>query len=308
MFGNLLSENIDSQSLLQSFASLGLEEDREFCYMIAEWNDIACELGPDDRYGEKAAEVMKTVADVVEQCAAGSGLSYVHEQEPGVFAFIMPGEALNGYLSGWRQLAETIQKAIARQLGLNITVYAGKPAAGPEQLAESVKTAHASRNCKFAYNGGPVIVHNEACPASVNYLELEPEYYTELIERLEEQDTAAVSEAVDRMFEQFHRQRFSHESVKGSVTRCVLGITRTIRDMQGDENELPTLQPMLNWDRYPVSPSGLKSLFTGFIKDSSDFIARLRKENSKGSIQKVKQYIENRYSENISLKSIAKLF
>ncbi|HTG68651.1 MAG TPA: helix-turn-helix domain-containing protein, partial [Candidatus Udaeobacter sp.] len=80
------------------------------------------------------------------------------------------------------------------------------------------------------------------------------------------------------------------------------------RSMEGDEQSLLSLQPMLGWQDINLSLGELKKLFTAFIEESQQSIAELRKKQQKGGIQKIKCYIEGNFSQNISLKSIAAQF
>jgi len=52
----------------------------------------------------------------------------------------------------------------------------------------------------------------------------------------------------------------------------------------------------------------LKELFTSFAAEASGYIGRLRSDQTKGSIEKIRKYIEQHYADNISLKSIAATF
>jgi two-component system response regulator YesN len=78
--------------------------------------------------------------------------------------------------------------------------------------------------------------------------------------------------------------------------------------MDGDKNGLPILDAMHIWTKMPASLQGLKAMFKTFIQESTVYIAELRKTNTKGCIQKIKQYIETHYDQNLSLKSIAAIF
>jgi two-component system response regulator YesN len=125
---------------------------------------------------------------------------------------------------------------------------------------------------------------------------------------MEENELAAIHPHIDQIFSEFQLKWMTPEAVKMSIHRCVLTVVSLIKNMDGNEKELMTLPRMTKWHDLPITFHTLKQLFSDFIVESTTLVYHLRKEKNKGSVQKIKAYIELHYDENISLKSIASEF
>src|SRR5690606_17277888 len=179
---------------------------------------------------------------------------------------------------------------------------------GLTELALAYQTAKEALQYRFAVDEESPVLYERIASEKLNFLEPEESMFGELLEAVEEQDEAQYTQLIDELFKTFRENRFAPEAVKMAIHRMVTDVLKVMRDMGIDEREMQSLEPMLGWHDLNVTLGEIRRLFSLFIAESANMIAEQRKETSKGGIQKIKQYIDTHFHENISLKSIAARF
>lgn len=208
----------------------------------------------------------------------------------------------------WEAFAVRLLATMPQEERANLRAYVGKPGLGVGGISESYRTAKETVHYKYALDGQTVIMYHQASHITLRYKQSDAKLNAELAEAVEEGDEAAVLASIGKLFDSFGQERFAPESVQASIAQCVLGITRIVRELEGDENDLQTLKAMMQWSNEPKTLSGLRAMIVAFVSECMTYLADRRKHRSKGGIQKVKHYIETHYHENMSLKSISKIF
>ncbi|WP_141503128.1 response regulator transcription factor [Paenibacillus luteus] len=137
---------------------------------------------------------------------------------------------------------------------------------------------------------------------------LDDDLSCKLVEAVEENDAYHIRLVVDRIFSEFSEKRFSPEEIQTGIVQCVLMICKSIRSMEGDETELTSFESLINWYHHNVTLDEIKRLFNEFLFEAGDLINRLYRTYGKGRIHKIKTYIDQNYSKNISLRIIAGQF
>jgi len=229
---------------------------------------------------------------------------YEHRNQYGMIA---TSAMLAGFAGNEARFAETLQARLTRGTGETVVVYVGAPVRGLARLREAYATAKQALQYKFVRQEGPIL-YREVCGLALQYLEPDSKIFQEWTESVESGDVERIRAAVDRLFAAFREQVLAVEAVKTSVNRCVLDVVRLIRELGGDERELASLEPMLGWHDLNVTPRELRRLLERFGAEAAEYVSSLRKEKAKGSIHKVKSYIDAHFHENISLKSLAAKF
>lgn len=283
---------------------LGFRADQDFCYFLVERNNTPFGSASEAEAQQRLSGWKRAAAETFGQSLKVT----VCEQGVSTFGLIVPSDSLTGLGKSWQALGEALVRAIPEEERAEVRIYAGKPAKGLHAVAESYRTAKKAVRYKFAFADSRFIGYEQTLEAELNYVELDAKLHARLVESVEESDAGSCAHLVDRMFETFCRERFAPESVRSAIARCVLGVISIVREMEGAEQELSSLKPVLDWHEEPHTPDGLKRLFHTFLTESLAYIAELRKEKAKGDICKIKSYIEANYRENLSLKSIAKKF
>lgn len=300
-FDGLVTGTLDKALSSEMMRALGLGDAEELCYFDVELNDL--QLTHDDSEVRWKTDVADAISSAIDQAAV-----YVHERQRGVCGFVAGQQSWKSNCRSWKQFAVMLQQRLREQLGANVVLYGGKAVPAVELVSESYRTAGEAWRHKYASTGdGPLLFEEwEGCP--LRYLETDDSVVARLMLNIEENEPSALSGEIDEIFDRFKAERYEPDAVVRSITRFIFGVVRIVESMDGDKNELLMLDAMHAWMQTPASLQGLKAMFINFIQESTVYIAELRKNNTKGSIQKIKQYIETHYDQNLSLKSIASVF
>ncbi|MFS0722742.1 response regulator [Paenibacillus sp. 1P07SE] len=231
---------------------------------------------------------------------------YIHKRQSGVYALLINDSAVESV--GWHTYLVTLHTRLKETLGDHIYLYAGKAVRDITGLHESYRSVIQMRAFKYAVPGSMPFLYEELQSIPLQYSDIEDRLFGRLMEAMEEQEAVAAQQTLDEIFLQFQEQRFAESAVNRAVSRLVFGVARIIETMQGDVRDLPGFHAMGEWSSSPVTIEGLRVIFEQFMGESMRLISDLRKNGSKGNIQKIKQYIEAHYNESISLKSIASHF
>ncbi|MNJ43602.1 Bifunctional transcriptional activator/DNA repair enzyme AdaA [compost metagenome] len=220
---------------------------------------------------------------------------------------IVPERVLKPYQNGIRMFAEALQDNIKVQDG-RVFIYAGCPVEGLAGLRNAYESAKEALLYKYVHDRDGIIIYSPADEGTVQYVPVDQELYQRLLEQIEEFKLEELDRTIKQMFRRFQENRYAPEAVKMNIHQGVLGVIDIIRSMDGDEQSLDSLAPIIGWHDLNLSLQELLRLFTAFAVESGQYIGELRKEQQRGGIHKIRAYIEEHYHENISLKSIAAAF
>lgn len=284
---------------------LGVHPDDEFRYVLVEINDIhpwrnVNIVQESEQLKEKAGQALGTLLGEEKH-------HYLHEHRNRL-GFLLPSGVLSRYRGEAEPFAKELQITLTEQMGTPVYIYVGKNVKQLINLGGSYRTAKVATLYKFIEDGSKVVVYDRIQQLTLNYMDMDHALYDRLIEQIEEQHTEAIMSSIDTIFQEFKLKLYAPEAIKLAIHQCVSGIVKILKNMEIDERNVASLEPMLGWQDLNLSLGELKRLFTDFIMESAQWMAKRRKENMKGGIQKIKSYIESNYSENISLKSIAAQF
>lgn len=206
------------------------------------------------------------------------------------------------------QLICSLRTALSRAAQAPVVLFAGRTVTHIAEVRQSYLSALEALQYRFSEDGCALIRWEAVKGKPLNHHDMDQALLSRLIEQAEENNKEGYLQAIDSIFQQFYAGRFAPSAIHNSLSRCAMGILKVIRDMDDSEAELPKLNGLLDWQNKPVDLKGLKELLIRFVSEAACRIAALRKEMSKGGIDKIRKYIEAHYMENISLKSIAARF
>jgi len=280
------------------------EEDRIF-YLFAELNDNYNWFPYEEkvsyaRFKELVEQELVRIASAEQPICLNE-----HRNRIGI---LLPGYLLAQWGGDLERLLIAFRDALDEHLGKGVFLYAGSAVQGLSEIRESYKTAKEAILYKYINEDSRIVIFDQIQSEKLNYIGFDPADFNKFMEQMEELQLEAAITIVNKWFHDFREKRYAPEAVKMNIQLCLMGILKTIRNMEGDEQSLLTLGPLLSWHDSHLSLGELKKLFIAFIEESQLSIAELRREQLKSDIQKIKSYIEANYSQNISLKSIAALF
>ncbi|MFD1177507.1 response regulator [Paenibacillus puldeungensis] len=301
---SILKGDADEGAIAGWEERLNLKAVNELFYMLVELNDH-------HPWREKAEDItpsrfMELVQAALERLA-GDGQTFPLREHRNRLGLIVPDRALAPLGDSIRSFAERLLREL-EVLDGRVFVYAGGPVSRLTELREAYQAAREALQYKYICDDSGIVLSAEASLQPIQYLAIDQGLYGRIIEQVEELQLDRLEDSIRAMFRDFQEKRYAPEAVKMNLHQCVLGIVQIVRRMDGDEQSLRFLAPMMGWPDLNLTLREIKRLFASFAVESSRYIAELRRERQRGDIHKIRSYIETHYQDNITLKSIASRF
>lgn len=303
-FVALIQGTLGAEEIAECRRLFGIPPGSKLCYVLVEINDVHPWSGDKSRLTreEICAQVRRCLAQINPELSD----VYLHEHRNRIGMMIaLDHLRYGGDIDGF--IAE-LQRQLMKALNNTVYVYAGAAVPGLEQLAEAFRTAKDAQQYKYVNSGRMTVNYERVRELPLNFEDLDSALCNRLVEHVEEMDEEGILRDIAEIFQEFERKRYAPEAIKLGIHKCVSGIVGSIRRMEIDEQAVASLEPIISWQDYNLSPGEIRRLLAAFARECARLAGQRRKENLKGGIQKIKAYIEAHYTENISLKSIAARF
>jgi len=305
IFEALIKGETNRKNIEEWEQTLGIQKTENLFYMFIEINDAHLSKGntggvfPNEEIRNLLSHSITAILSLEEPV-----LLYEHHD---LYGMIVTDKILSQFFGSIERFAAALQNRLSETIGKTIIIYVGAPVQHLDQLPKAYATAKEALQYKFVEPEGPII-YEKVSAQPLQYIELDPNLHRRLMESVEENDAVQIGEAVGQIFSVFQENRFAPEAVKTSINQCVFGVIRLIRELNGKEDGLASLQLMTSWNDINITLGELQNLFFKFMSEAAGYIVTIRKDKAKGFIHKVKRYIDSHFHEDITLKSLAAMF
>lgn len=278
---------------------------REFSYILVEINNLSPWNTPSVPSKEDLAIEIKKALQSITGYHGNDIFIYGHQR---AYGFIAPNIYYEERFGTVREFAQELGACLASRYDLEFRIYAGKPVQKLGQLRDAYASAKQAMQYKLIKHHERVIAYTDVEHEALNYIHLEDDCTRNLIQAVEEGEEPDLAPSIRQFLQSLIEKSFSPEAMKTAIDRFVAGIVKSIRSMDGNEKALRSLESMISWHDYSITLEELERLLLLFAAEASETIARLRKTFVKGSIHKIKSYVDANYHQNITLKSMAAQF
>lgn len=229
----------------------------------------------------------------------------IHERGNNQYGVIVPEEWMDKLADPvWRSYPPLLE-FLKKELGTDIALYVGHKAGHLKQIVESGAGAEKCLNYRFAAGCNGIYMADELLKLPLFYFDIDEGLYSKLIYEVEANQPQGYSSAVEAIFTEFQERHFAPAAVTNTIRRSMIAIINIIRQLEGDENNVPGVAELLNWQTKYRNLSQLKQVFLQFTGEAAAYISDKRSGKNEGQIEKIKKYIDGHYRENIYLKGIA---
>ncbi|MFC0472082.1 response regulator [Halalkalibacter kiskunsagensis] len=302
MFEDVLSGNItEHQKELSNFFQL--ERVKRMYYIIVEVN--TCSTYHSDL--KKVDVIKEYISDAIFEISNEKSIM-IRDHELNRYGVFVTDQHLEKFANHIAGFVNELQTTLQHMLNKVVSIYVGQAVEHINDLNTSFETATKTMEYRYTQLENEPIIYDMVKDQTIIHSEITDEVFISLMEAIEENDSSNMRKKIDLMFEEFQEKLFAPESIQTTIKRCVHGVMKAIRSMEGNEQQLTKLQPILNLNNSSLTLLQLKELLIEFVEEASGYIFKLRKQNVKSDIHKIKNYIEQHYHKNISLKSIAHTF
>lgn len=297
----LLQSELSEQSVEQIAGVLNIPVSSAYTYMLLEIQD----LQPDG-----TVDYLPALQQALMQCFDQDDTTLpIQVREHNQYGVVIPLQLMNTKLGhDRRDQFIRLRQQLELELQEAVAIHVGQTVANLKDIGQSFSSANDCLNYKFVEPRNQAVFAEEVLQTPLYYFDVDAELHSKLIDQIEENQAQAYEATVAAMFEQFQQKRFAPSAVANTITRSLIGIINSIRQMEGNEEELSLLEELLSWQHKYRSLAQLQHIYLQFVQEAAAYIAAKRSTQGKGSIEKIKKYIDTHYTENINLKSIAAKF
>ncbi|QOS77885.1 response regulator [Paenibacillus sp. JNUCC31] len=228
-----------------------------------------------------------------------------HGERVGV---LLTGKHLRTDANNLRKTVEKIQFSFTEMENTRVCIYAGATCQDPLLIGHAYQTALKAIAYKFITEDDGVVLFDEVQHAQVQWMHTDHEKQQQLLRLMEEQQMEAMEVTLGDWFTELRASCYAPAAVTSAVHQLVSAVVSILKSVQADVKTMTTLQPVLDWQSERGRLADALQLLNCFMEEAARRLAEQRQQIQKGSMPKIKSYIEENYSKNISLKSIASEF
>ncbi|MBP2113672.1 response regulator [Paenibacillus silagei] len=275
---------------------------RQFTYVLLEVNNVFPWSG---QSMPGKAELKEAIRQAVQQFTAETPIIYEHRR---FFGFIVPEHYLANHEGELRSFLEHCLSKLYQRYPLQVQAYAGRPVSTLQELKHSYTSAKQTVEYKYVRPAQPILLSSDIAGLSLNYIHTSSRVFQALIEAIEEGKHTEIMGGIGKLFAEFQEKLVSREAMKAVAIQCVHSVLHTIRSMEGDEKQLASLVPMMNWPDHNITLAELRSLFEAFALEAAERIQELYQSYGSSGLYRIKCYVDRNFHENLNLKQIAGQF
>lgn len=249
------------------------------------------------------------VRNIAEEIAAEYGVPQVYEDSPERTGLLLQvGQRKDTEL---KKLCEDIRDALKQFVHISVSIGVGKPRSGWKEIARSYQEALRALEYMLLEGKGGIFFYDQLQPflPSIPVEEFDglPLYRSDtFIQAVEEMDETRMNVELDLFFQMLKTRAHSPDIARGLSLELVMGLVRLVREHNGDTRKIfgDRLQ---EYDRVFVKRSmpALRHWLDDLSRRTSRYLSGLRAAQLPDVMEEVRQWIDEHYAEDISLKMIA---
>ncbi|WP_440118181.1 response regulator transcription factor [Paenibacillus sp. QZ-Y1] len=284
-------------------------------YLLIEHNPVLCSDVSDITHTVKEGvaslrnyeNLNPIVRAVLKRMYPRDSLLYLrqHGERVGV---LLTGKHLRPDANNLRRTVEKIQSSFTEMENVRVCIYAGATCQDPLLIGHAYQTALKAIAYKFISEDDGIVLFDDVQHKQVQWMHTDQEKQQQLLRLMEEQQMEAMEVTLGDWFTEMRTSCYAPAAVTSAVHQLVSTIVSMLKSVQADVSTMTTIQPVLDWQSERGRLADAKQLLTSFMQEGARRLAEQRQLIQKGAMPKIKSYIEENYSKNISLKSIASEF
>jgi two-component system response regulator YesN len=206
-----------------------------------------------------------------------------------------------------KQSIAALKSQLERNYNVQVTLAVSEKLPGLKSLAQLYRQATTALYYEFFEGEGSIIYYHEIKNATLNY-NLANIRIDRLLEEIKHSNFAAVATEIDRLFQNFSRERLAPEVIKVLIKNLELEIFKLVLALNGPAGELSARFIKFNKEFASGDLARLQTGFGAFCNYLAEQFSVSGQSNSKDLIQLIKLYIKENYHQEINLKSLGREF
>ena len=203
---------------------------------------------------------------------------------------------------------EDLQKKVNVHSEYSIFVYAGQKVSGVEQLYESYQSIRVARCLHGLAEQGEGVLSYDDYKNRRPSMRIDEADVEQLLEAVRGNDAGQILEASEQIFAKIKKSDMTMEMVNAGIYHILYRMMELAKEFNDETNQQEVLSYIgkESFDRLILM--GSADAFGRFVLDYAGYLAEIKRKDKQDVIDKIEEYIEEHYMENLSLKTLGEAF
>lgn len=201
-----------------------------------------------------------------------------------------------------------LQKRASRYFDCKIFVYVGQSVWGMEKISQSYQSIRVTRCLQnFTETGVPMAAYEDYKSKKFS-IQIREEQMEELILAVKNNERDKIVSVSELVFRKIRESDMTMEMVNASIYYIFYRLMEMAREFDNETNQQEVLKYIGKESFDDLILKGDAEDLNNYLLDYAGYLDQVRREASKGLIEKVEDYIKEHYNENLSLKFLGEEF
>lgn len=227
---------------------------------------------------------------------------YLYEEMIGEYGIILNESILKHYANDIKAFTNNLRDEITGISHLDCSIYVGNEVDTLSDLKYSYGSCKKAKEQKFFYCDNDIIYYER-----LEAIDCETTLMDGLIEAVKANKTDEIKLQIENIIEKVQREHVEKEILKVHLRSYIFEIIKFIAQKHGNVEEFKEFYARLsNIQRYNVKE--IQEILVAFSESCSYYLSSLSNNRVKNVLDEIVAYIESNYSQDLSLKILAKKF
>lgn len=304
---DFVSGNLTGNTINEKTSSVGINIKSEYYYLaLIEINNFSSMV---DKNLDDANIIKFGIRNIVEEIVNERKLGYVYEDSYGVLGILFcgDGQVETETYKDAVAILEYIRENILKFVNIAITIGYGSLVKSPLQVRNSRKQAQFALQ-KGILSGDKKILGYYEKDLSENHLIKMNWDSSRLLEAVEFFDKRSIEAEINFYFDQIMNCQVTNGILQAMLYNFIFAICTIIRKYNGDIARIFSRNEIYELDNCKIFLGNMREWLFQKSNETCDYIVELQRDKSSNIINQIKDYIDGKYSEDLSIKSIAGIF
>ncbi|WP_067837967.1 response regulator transcription factor [Amphibacillus sediminis] len=281
----------------QELAQLAGDINKKLCYLMIDIRDQV-------RTAIVGEQINRAISEFI-----GDPNVFIHPHEQEGFGVILQEKHLPQNLNEVPWFLSRLKSHLEKEIDKKIFLFAGQIKNGLAGLRQSYQAAMiASERRYIQEHDQPLMYQERLAQLHATNTPLNHTFITRFLEKIEENNPKEIRKLINQWVEEVQAIAAPFDEIKMFVFQLEKELESTMRRIAGHnelKDELGSLMAAFNCKK---TLNEFRQDLQSYALAGGSLLCKLNKERYNGDIYKVKRYIHQHYSENLTLKKIANQF
>lgn len=287
------------QKLLSDFKPDNIYEIRDSFNLT---NEISYYYALIDLHNTPNVDIQKIEELIYESIPEGVLTSIILEKHS-LFGLLIHSGMLKPYRNHINRFCINLTSELFKKYGYEASVYVGSQQHALSDLSKSRSDALEAADHRYYRDIGSVIEHQNVHNLEFNNSYTDIDIVDKIVNKIIKQDHIGIEEGVKELISFFREEYLSNQIIFLHINRLLNTIIKSVSDLNGDINPIINSSNFITNREEHIFLSTLQVNLLNLADTAAEIIGKYKVKNN--TALELKEYIDNNYRENLSLKYVA---